>query len=231
MNHELQKRVFSSFILIPIVFYVIVKGSIFFTSFISICLLITLYEWHMMSKKMSYYIAGIVFILISFYSVFLLRNYDHYTNILDPGLTFFLIVTLICIFTDIGGYIFGKSFKGPKLTKISPNKTYAGSFGGFILAVVASLIYSNYINSAPWLKFPLQFFELTNNYETIFLIFVLLISLVSQVGDLIISYFKRLSKIKDTGKIIPGHGGLLDRADGMIFAFPFTYLILIIDIL
>ena len=92
--------------------------------------------------------------------------------------------------------------------------------------VVASLIYSYYINSAPWSHFPWKFLELTKNYETTFLIFVLIISLTSQIGDLIISYFKRLAKIKDTGKIIPGHGGLLDRIDGMLFAFPITYFLI-----
>ncbi len=158
--------------------------------------------------------------IFSFYSAYQLRNIT--------GFKYFLLIVLICIFTDIGGYIFGKSFKGPKLTKISPNKTYAGTFGGFLLAVVASLIYSNFINLAPWSHFPLKFLELNENYETTFLIFVLIISLVSQIGDLIISYFKRLAKIKDTGKIIPGHGGLLDRIDGLIFAIPISYLFIIL---
>ena len=217
MNYEFQKRVFSSFILIPIAFYFIIKGSIFFTFFISICLLITLYEWHMMSKKMSYYIVGIIFILISFYSVFLLRNYDHYTNILDPGLTFFLIVTLICVFTDLGGYIFGKIFKGPKLTKISPNKTYAGMFGGFFLSIISINLFVNYTSLN--LYFTNQLF-----------IFVILVSAISQIGDILISFFKRKSKIKNTGKIIPGHGGLLDRIDGMLLAFPSSYILILIGL-
>ena len=217
MNHEFQKRVFSSFILVPTAFYFIIKGSIFFTFFISICLLITLYEWHMMSKKMSYYIVGIIFILISFYSVFLLRNYDHYTNILDPGLTFFLIVTLICVFTDLGGYVFGKIFKGPKLTKISPNKTYAGMFGGFFLSIMSINLFVNYTSLN--LYFTNQLF-----------IFVILVSAISQIGDILISFFKRKSKIKNTGKIIPGHGGLLDRIDGMLLAFPFSYFLILIGL-
>ena len=217
MKHEFQKRVFSSFILIPIAFYFIIKGSFFFTFFISICLLITLYEWHMMSKKMSYYIVGIIFILISFYSVFLLRNYDQYTNILDPGLTFFLIVTLICVFTDLGGYVFGKIFKGPKLTKISPNKTYAGMFGGFFLSIISINLFVNYTSLN--LYFTNQLF-----------IFVILVSAISQIGDILISFFKRKSKIKNTGKIIPGHGGLLDRIDGMLLAFPFSYVLILIGL-
>ena len=217
MKHEFQKRIFSSLILIPIAFYFIIKGSIFFTFFISICLLITLYEWHMMSKKMSYYIVGIIFILISFYSVFLLRNYDQYTNILDPGLTFFLIVTLICVFTDLGGYVFGKIFKGPKLTKISPNKTYAGMFGGFFLSIMSINLFVNYTSLN--LYFTNQLF-----------IFVILVSAISQIGDILISFFKRKSKIKNTGKIIPGHGGLLDRIDGMLLAFPFSYVLILIGL-
>ena len=217
MKHEFQKRIFSSLILIPIAFYFIIKGSIFFTFFISICLLITLYEWHMMSKKMSYYIVGIIFILISFYSVFLLRNYDQYTNILDPGLTFFLIVTLICVFTDLGGYVFGKIFKGPKLTKISPNKTYAGMFGGFFLSIMSINLFVNYTSLN--LYFTNQLF-----------IFVILVSATSQIGDILVSFFKRKSKIKNTGKIIPGHGGLLDRIDGMLLAFPFSYFLILIGL-
>tara|TARA_Y100000590_G_C15725543_1_gene1015122 strand:- start:3159 stop:3509 length:351 start_codon:yes stop_codon:yes gene_type:complete len=112
----------------------------------------------------------------------------------------------------MGGFIFGKIFKGPKLTKISPNKTYAGMIGSYLLSIIVILLYEN--------KFE---FNNMNNIELP--IVVLLISSVSQLGDIIISYFKRNSNIKNTGNIIPGHGGLLDRIDGMIFAIPFTFLI------
>ena len=217
MKKEFKKRILSSLILIPVSFFFIIKGSFFFNFFLTICFLVTLYEWHMMSKKMSYYIVGIIFILISFYSVFLLRNYDQYTNILDPGLTFFLIVTLICVFTDLGGYVFGKIFKGPKLTKISPNKTYAGMFGGFFLSIMSINLFVNYTSLN--LYFTNQLF-----------IFVILVSAISQIGDILISFFKRKSKIKNTGKIIPGHGGLLDRIDGMLLAFPFSYFLILIGL-
>tara|TARA_Y100000996_G_scaffold247113_1_gene194270 strand:- start:135 stop:548 length:414 start_codon:yes stop_codon:yes gene_type:complete len=132
------------------------------------------------------------------------------------------MILAICIFTDIGGYIFGKLFKGPKLTKISPNKTYSGMFGGYFLSIIFMSLF--FIN--------LEFFFDNTNIEVIGkeltlnnFILIILISTASQFGDIIVSYFKRLSKIKDTGKIIPGHGGLLDRIDGMIFAFPISYLI------
>tara|TARA_B100001057_G_C22573660_1_gene842152 strand:+ start:236 stop:610 length:375 start_codon:yes stop_codon:yes gene_type:complete len=124
---------------------------------------------------------------------------------------------MICISTDIGGYIFGKLFKGPKLTKLSPKKTYSGVIGGFILSICTVAVYESYYLNQQILKN--------------FLILTLIISSVSQIGDIIISYFKRLSNIKDTGKIIPGHGGLLDRIDGMIFAFPFSYIMTLLNFL
>ncbi len=221
MKKEFEKRIYSSIIILPLSLFFLIKGSVYFTFFLSILFLATSYEWiNMCKKKAVEKTLGIIFLFFSFYSAYQLRNIG--------GINYFLLIVLICIFTDIGGYIFGKSFKGPKLTKISPNKTYAGALGGFLLAVVASLIYINYINLSSWFIFPLEFLKLAKNYETTFLIFVLIISLVSQVGDLIISYFKRLAKIKDTGKIIPGHGGILDRIDGLIFAVPISYLSIIL---
>ncbi len=212
MNNELIKRILSSIILIPIALFFIIKGTYYFNFFILICFVITAYEWHMMSKKKSYHIFGFIFLIFSFYTVLYLRNYD------EDGNKIVLLIIIICIATDIGGYIFGKIFKGPKLTKISPNKTYAGMFGGFILAIISTnqfLVNLNFLGLGNYWEMSSRLF-----------IVVILISLVSQVGDIFISFFKRRSKIKNTGKIIPGHGGLLDRIDGMIFAFPFVFIIL-----
>ena len=207
MSRELTKRILSSLVLIPISLFFIIKGSFLFIIFLLICFGIIIYEWHMMSKKKSYYFLGYIFLFLSFYSIYKLR--------IDNDYWFLLIVLIICISTDIGGYLFGKIFKGPKLSKFSPNKTYAGMIGGYLLSFLSAIILNNFyfIEELPINQF----------------IFVVLISSVSQLGDIIISYFKRLSKIKDTGKIIPGHGGLLDRVDGMIFAFPFSYLIVLIN--
>ena len=212
MNQEFIKRIFSSIILIPIALFFIIKGSFLFNFFILICFIITLYEWHMMCKKKPYYIPGVIFLIFSFYSIYHLRN-DFPMDYI-----YLLTITLICVSTDIGGYIFGKLFKGPKLTKLSPNKTYAGMIGGYFLAIIIITLISD-----SNLIFP-DISENTLNLKTF--TFIILVSSVSQFGDIVISYFKRLSKIKDTGKIIPGHGGLLDRVDGMIFAFPFSYVIL-----
>ena len=132
------------------------------------------------------------------------------------------MILSICIFTDIGGYIFGKLFKGPKLTKISPKKTYAGVIGGYLFSIIfITLFYNNleFISLVTPIESKAKELSFNNFITTIF------ISTISQFGDIVISYFKRKSKIKDTGKIIPGHGGILDRIDGMIFAFPATYLI------
>ncbi len=203
MNNELIKRILSSLVLISITFFAFIKGSIFFNLFVLLALLITLYEWHRLSLKKVYYLPGFIFIFFSLYTFYYFRVEGEYK--------FFLLILLTCISTDIGGYLFGKIFKGPKLTKISPNKTYAGMFGSFILSLILATLYFDFVG----IKFSAQLITI-----------ILLISFVSQAGDLIISFFKRKSKIKHTGKILPGHGGLLDRIDGMVFAFPFMYILL-----
>ena len=215
MSNELKKRILSSIILIPAVFFFIIKGSFLFNFLMLICFFVTAYEWHKMARKKSYYLPGIFFLIISFYTVYQIR-----VNSPELEYEYFVFILLICISTDLGGYIFGKIFKGPKLTKISPKKTFSGVLGGYLLSIVILSIY-----------FKITFNSLQKD-ELNFGIFIviLLISTISQLGDIIVSYFKRLSKIKDTGKIIPGHGGLLDRIDGMIFAFPFSYLIFKINI-
>ena len=219
MEKELQNRILSSIVAIPLSFFFIIKGSFLFTFFIITIFLATSYEWFMMSKNKSYHYIGYLFLIFSFYTVYSIRN-----DFGDDGenLVFFFFIFLICIFTDIGGYIFGKIFKGPKLIKISPNKTYSGMLGGYIFSFIIIFLLFEYS-------------ELLFNTNTKWLpkvyLHILIISTVSQIGDIIISYFKRLSKIKDTGKIIPGHGGILDRIDGMIFAFPFAYIVYYLNIL
>ena len=206
ISNELQKRILSSIILFPIAIFFIFQGSIYLAFFLSLLFLVTGYEWINMCKK-NYFMKflGIILLSFSFYSAFFIR--DNY------GFDFFLWIILICIFTDIGGYIFGNLLKGPKLTKISPKKTYAGVIGGFFFAVISGLSYAKFMN--------VEYIETTH---VKFLFSVLLISLVSQIGDLIISYFKRKAKLKDTGNILPGHGGILDRIDGLIFVIPIVYL-------
>lgn len=206
--NEFLKRLLSSIILIPLIFYVLISGTFLFNIFILICFLIANYEWYILSKDKIYSFFGYIFITISFYTFFKLKN--------DFDLGLIILILLICISTDIGGYLFGKIFKGPKLTKFSPKKTYTGMIGSFLLPIFLLFIIS-------FLSFA---FNGLYNFNSEILIFTLLLSAVSQLGDIFISYFKRLAKIKDTGNIIPGHGGLLDRIDGMIFAIPFSYILI-----
>ena len=135
MKKEFEKRLLSSIILLPMAFFFIIKGSFFFNLFTIIILLISLYEWHLLSLRKNYYLPGFILIIFSFYTFYFLRHEGDYQ--------IFLLILLTCIATDIGGYIFGKIFKGPKLTKISPNKTYAGMLGGLILSVFFVSIYFN----------------------------------------------------------------------------------------
>ena len=211
MSDEFIKRMISSIILLPLSFYLIIKGSFFLIFFTIICFIVACFEWHTMTKKKSYYIYGFIFLIFSFYTF-----YELSIELID---IFYVII--ICSSTDIGGYVFGKIFKGPKLTKISPKKTYSGVVGGYLFSIISIYFFVKYS-----VIFDLGFEKNFFNIDLLILLFTT--STVSQIGDIIISYFKRVSKIKDTGKIIPGHGGLLDRIDGMIFAFPFGYLFLLI---
>ena len=157
----------------------------------------------MIKKKKRYYYPGYIFIIFSFISFYQLR-YEYLGDLT-------LFVLLVCISTDLGGYIFGKIFRGPKLTKFSPNKTYAGAAGGYLISIVSTY----YVSLIP---------KLFSDYSFQLFLICIIISTISQIGDIVISYFKRLSKTKDTGRIIPGHGGILDRIDGMLFVFPILYL-------
>ena len=215
MNTEIFKRVISSIILIPLSLFFIFKGSFFFVSFLLVLFLLSIYEWYFLAKKRKYLVPGFLLISLSFILAYFLRK---------NGLTEFMIIILICIFTDIGGYTFGKLFKGPKLTKISPNKTYSGLIGSLITSLLAIICLINYSRwNSEQFEINLNFFELSYSIQDFTL--VILISLVSQSGDIIISYFKRLAKVKNTGNLIPGHGGILDRIDGMIFVFPSVFII------
>ena len=208
IKEEIVKRILSSIILIPTVLFFIIKGSFLFNFFIFICFLITTYEWLKLSKNNLFKLLGTIFIIISFYTIFKIRNE------FDRDYLHLLLVAIICASTDIGGYLFGNIFKGPKLTKISPKKTYSGVIGSFLLSIIFTNLFLEFSSNVQNFEFTKEMF-----------LFILLVSFVSQIGDLIISYFKRKSKMKDTGTIIPGHGGILDRIDGAIFALPFSYVL------
>ena len=206
---ELIYRGLTSILLLIILFYTY-KYLNFFILVISFVLLISMIEYSQLIFKIKknindrviLIIPGLIYTIIIF--VFLFINIFEYKNIIF----YFLI---ICIVTDIGGLISGKIFKGKKLTKISPNKTYSGLIGSFILSLIFTII----------------FFK---NYFDIEMIILMsfVISSVSQTGDIFISYLKRKAKIKDTGNFLPGHGGILDRVDGILLGLPVGYVVFIL---
>ena len=224
MNAELKKRVMTSIILFMAAIFCIMIHPLIFLFAISVVLYICFQEWcainvqyfHVAnpSKFWKYFyikVLGLAYLSIVWFSAFSLRGFSFENGI------FFIIILCICICSDVGGYIFGKTIGGKKLTKISPNKTISGSIGSFIFSILPIFLFNfqNYID---------LYFELSLKY----IFFCLVISLSCQLGDLIISYFKRLNKVKDTGTILPGHGGLLDRIDGIILAIPAAYVMKIV---
>ena len=154
-------------------------------------------------------IINLVFILYIFVFVLIFTTFS---SSLGLKILIFMIL-LICIASDLGGFIFGKIFKGKKLTKISPNKTVSGAIGSLILSVSASIFLLNYF---------------TNKFELEFIIIGFITSIGCQVGDLFFSLLKRKSFLKDTGNFLPGHGGILDRIDGVLLGLPLGLLSLII---
>jgi len=203
---ELHKRIITSISLIIILYLSFVNILILSTVLFAIVFLL-FNEFYNIIKRIlinrkNYQLTFLFLILLYliYFSVdiWLLLKTDSYNN---KNILFFILI--ICISTDIGGYVFGKIFKGKKLSSVSPNKTYAGVLGSYLLSFVISLLFFNELNS----KF---------NY----LVITFIISSLSQIGDLFISYLKRKAKLKDAGSILPGHGGLLDRVDGILLATP-----------
>jgi len=209
MSKELIKRLITSVFIIIITFCFIYLGGIFFNLFLLSIFIISLIEWKNLTNNLLILMLGLIFLLFSIISAYFLRN---------DNLNFFIFTLLISVSSDLGGYIFGKLFRGPKLTHISPNKTYSGMIGSYLMSIFLGLIFIFYLQQ----PFILEFYSLS------LIIIILIISTVNQLGDLLISYFKRKKKIKDTGKLLPGHGGLLDRIDGIIFSIPISFSIQLI---
>jgi len=190
-----QKRILTSFIVLPLSIFFVVKGGYFLTFFLTFILFAGIHELFSVFKKIKSIIFLSSILILSLLSIYYLSERA------DLLLYFVIGVT---ISSDIGGYTFGKIFKWKKLTKISPKKTISGVFGSYFFSVIFLFI---------WNEFYASGYEVNIKAFLITIIF----STVAQAGDLIISYFKRKDKIKDTGKILPGHGGIFDRIDGLMF--------------
>jgi len=194
-----KKRFIISLLAFPLI-YILLYQKLIFNSLIVITFLFCLYEWvKIFKKKNIIFFLGLLILFI--FLISLIRIY----NLEDINLKFLWLI-LIAWLTDIGGYIFGKLFGGPKLIKVSPNKTWSGVFGSIILSQFAFFI-----------------FFLNANYQiNIYIIFSqLVLSVIGQIGDILMSYIKRKNKKKDTSNFIPGHGGFLDRVDGLIWIIIF----------
>jgi len=225
MSRNLLKRIITSIILLSLLFVINFSHQyIFILSILTLGIIICIESNKLFSKllitkknKKNYFkrfdSKFLVLNIATFcYVFFIFCNFSYKIHV-SEGPVFFIYVISICFFTDIGGYVFGKIIGGKKLSKISPNKTISGTIGSFLLSIVPLIWVLNF-----------NYLELEFNLRNI--LFCLLISLISQLGDLFISLLKRKAKIKDTGNLLPGHGGVLDRVDGIIFAVPFSYFLL-----
>ena len=215
MKPELFKRIISSLFLMSLFLLSALINDYIFLSIIFIVVILSWIEWIKIIEKIKFKkIYSVVHVVL--FIIYLLMTFIICFNVFVIDKYFFLSIFMICVFSDIGGYMFGKIFGGKKLTKISPKKTVSGSIGSFILSYIGFFIIYFYFNDLLFVKL-----------ETELLIFIpFFISLICQLGDLFISYYKRKAKIKNTGNIIPGHGGLLDRIDGTIFAMPIGFIII-----
>ena len=215
---ELIKRIFTSIILLSIVaisfneikiLYLLTLFINFFVLDEIFKILKKIFKKNKIKQLMSF-ILSISYMFLFSLTIILFLNESFEINRVK-----ILFLLLICISTDIGGYVFGKIIGGKKLTKISPNKTYSGLIGSFILSYI--ICYLFYYSQDNIISIDINIF---------FLIFM--VSFISQIGDLFISYLKRRANIKDTGSFLPGHGGILDRIDGILFALPLGIMFLLI---
>lgn len=204
-----QKRILTSIIIFPLSIFFILKGGYFLLFFLLSIFFLGNYELFSVFKRKTIILFLDLILIISLFSIY------HLVQI--QGVAFYLLLwsILLVIFSDIGGYIFGKIFKWKKITKISPKKTLSGVLGSFILSLSSLIIMEMILVST----------SIINFLEPKFFFLAIILSLMAQGGDLTISYFKRLEKIKDTGKILPGHGGIFDRIDSLMFVIILGFLL------
>ena len=215
---ELAKRVYTSLILLTLFFLSLYNFNFFTVLLILINFQILkefLYIFKKIFKKNKLKLFVSIIIVLLYLSLFstiiwlyLFENFASSTYLI-------IFLVLICAGTDIGGYAFGKMIGGKKITKISPKKTYSGLFGSFILSLLIGILFYNKFNNLILINVNILFF-------------IIAISFFSQFGDLIVSFLKRKAGIKDTGSILPGHGGILDRIDGILLAIPLSVIIIYI---
>ena len=213
---QLSKRLLTSIILLALL-YVSFLNFVFFSILLIVINYLGINELKFLFSKILYkskfkYFLSILF-SVTYFTLFSLIIWIFFLSFFDNAKYLLIFLLIICISTDTGGYLFGKLIGGMKITKISPNKTVSGVVGSFVLSLLFGLIYLNKFN---------EFVSLELNSISM----IVIISFFSQSGDLIISYLKRKAKVKDTGSILPGHGGILDRIDGALLAIPVGIIII-----
>ena len=213
MNFELKRRILTSLLLFSLLLLMMIS-NFFMGYFLLIISVVSFLEFSNIIKKIikkQFFIIllNTLFVLYIFTlsGLFLIISFILHLKII------LFIILIICVFSDIGGFTVGKIIKGPKLTSISPNKTISGSIGAILFSSLSALISFNFVINE-------------NILSIIFIGFI--ISLFVQVGDLIFSYLKRKAKLKNTGNILPGHGGILDRIDGILLGLPIGFIILLL---
>jgi len=212
MNRDLIYRIVTSLALLPILIFCLHYSGLYFTIFLGLVYLLSFYEIIKNTKNLLFNLISNAILIFAFYSFYQLRGESNYSLI---NIYWILSTTF---FSDIGGYTVGKLFKGKKITKISPNKTYSGLVGSFFFSTL----------SIPLINlFQIFFYDLNiiNFYQLKYLLLAILISIVCQLGDLYVSFWKRKINIKDISNILPGHGGVLDRIDGLIFVLIFIFIV------
>ena len=214
---NLQKRIFTSIIALPLSLFFIFKGGYFLLLFLLSIFFVANFELFSVFRKKTTILFLDLILILSLYSIYYLSD----LNEISFYILLWIIILVVC--SDVGGYVFGKIFKWKKLTKISPRKTLSGVFGSFIFSLFSVFIANAMLSSSQVI--PIDFLDPK------FFFLAIIFSLIAQAGDLAISYFKRIEKVKDTGKILPGHGGILDRIDGLMFVVILAFVLIYFHII
>lgn len=223
----LTLRVLSAAILIPVVLFALIHSTWSFLCLVAVAVIISCYEWvnlaRLLSRPVVLIAAGFLYIGLSFYCMAQMRL------AYPPGLGLTLALLLSIWASDTGAYLSGKTIGGPKMApSISPNKTWAGLIGGMLSSALALYAYAQYVGPAlAELTGVPSYIALEMLSISHLLIFGAFLTIAGQIGDLLISYFKRKAGVKDTGALIPGHGGLLDRIDALLLAAPVYFFLIV----
>lgn len=215
MMSTLTKRILSALVLAPVIIADVWFGGWAFYALMALVFAISVQEWSRLSFREGrvcwrVLVSGVVYITLACMAAVWLRQIGVHT------ILYVLLAIWAC---DIGAYFAGKTIGGPKMApSISPNKTWAGLVGGCV-ASAAVVIALAVMHDAPAM-FGVSLF--------VHGLFGALLAVIGQIGDLLVSALKRRAGLKDTGNIIPGHGGLLDRIDALLLAMPIFALIVFV---